>query len=265
MSPIRRKQLSALLQAEMNHWDSAQRSGSYFACGENFAGAHRKCLKDEKGQIQTLISIGLKSGAFRGQDVEAFFDLDIDGKDWRVLEIGAGYGGYAPIFASRTKEYVGTDVSQYVVVKGNRALGQIPIENASLVWTPDSDLLKVFRKDKFDFIFASGVFIHLPKEITQRYIEQTTKLLLPGGRFLFHFNVLDHPEAEDHFETAYGTKNSHRMRYNRKSYEKLFEKSGLEIWKETEIDVGQKDFHAHFAYGGLAPSVDEKTIVEDDE
>lgn len=265
MLSTREKLSSDLLSREMNHWDAAQRSGRYFACGRDFAKAHQRCIADRDGQDKTLVSIGLKSGMFRGQKVTAFFDFRRKArKSWKVLEIGAGYGGYAPIIAPHVKAYVGTDISPYVVNEGSKGFIQAGIKNASLVCTPDSDLISALEPGvQFDFIFASGVFIHLPRDLTKGYISQSAFLLKPDGVFLFHFNVLEDPDAQDHFETAYGTKNSHRMRYGKASYLSLFDETGLEVRQEIEIPVGEKGFHAHYAYGGLESVIDEKTIVED--
>lgn len=261
-------QAKSLSQTELNHWDNLQRSGRYFACREKFAAAHRQCMTDKDGQDQTLVSIGLKSGLFRGQYVEAFFDFRAKArKTWRVLEIGAGYGGYAPLIAPYVKTYIGTDISGYIVAKGNMALVEVGLDNAALVHTPDSDLIKALGPDvRFEFIFASGVFIHLPVEIARAYLEQISKLLTPKGKFMVHLNLFDDSSADNDWEPAYETRKSHRMRYGAEGFRQLFEDSGLEIEKQMGIILEGQNFHAHYVYGGLAPKIEpEQTIIIDRE
>ena len=254
----------SLLQTELNHWDNVQRSGRYFACREKFAAAHRQCMADKEGQEKTLVSIGLKSGLFRDQYVEAFFDFRAKArKTWRVLEIGAGYGGYAPIIAPYVKTYIGTDISGYIVTKGNMALVEVGLDNAALIHTPDSDLINALGPDaRFEFIFASGVFIHLPVEIARGYLEQVSRLLTPKGKFMVHLNLFDEVPADNSWEPAYEARKSHRMRYGYRGFQQLFENSGLEIEKQMGIILKDQDFHAHYVYGGLAPKVEpEQTII----
>jgi len=183
-------------------WERIIAGDNYFDCKNHYTEDLRKrredgCQKDENGVPQdALASIGVKSGIHQGSFRFPFFDIAKEGQNWSMLEIGCGYGAWAAHFCQFVKEYVGVDISLHNVEKGNVALKEAGINNATLKHVCNCNL-DFLQNEYFDLIFTIAVFIHTPLEITRRYLELTYSKLKKGGRFLHHFNMCSHKEEQD--------------------------------------------------------------------
>lgn len=107
-----------------------------------------------------------------------------------ALEIGCGIGRMSRAFAKEFGEVVGVDVSPEMVERA-RARGWA---NARFVNGNGTDLAGI-REQSADFVFSYIVFQHIPvKEAILRYVEETGRVLRPGGIFRMHMNGLPHVE-----------------------------------------------------------------------
>jgi len=173
---------------EKKNWEAAMSTGCYFGCGNKYTEDLCKRRDDEAILDASLSAIGAISGIHQDNHREGFFDIKEEGKDWKVLEIGCGYGLYAAHFTKFVKEYIGVDVSETIVNIGNVALKEAEINNAELFVVQNCDL-SFIPDNSIDLIFTAAVFIHTPLDITKEYLRQTYKKLKPGGKFLHHFNI----------------------------------------------------------------------------
>jgi len=206
-----------MLNDERDMWERSLAKISYFDCGLNYDEdlIRRKC-KDVTDL--TLTAVGAKPDKQQGP---CFFDIEKEGKDWKMLEIGCGYGLYAVHFCQFIKEYTGIDVSGYIVEKGKLALKAANILNAKLVQVNDCNL-DFLQDNYFDLVFTAAVFIHTPLEVTRRYLELTYSKLKNGGKFLHHFNMCSS-------ELGIHNLGSHTHMYTEMEFDKIFDGTQLKI------------------------------------
>jgi len=95
----------------------------------------------------------------------------------RILEIGCGIGGSAPLI-SECREFVGTDLSEIGMSEANRLFGDKP--NFRFVPMDAMDLK--FDDEQFDIVLAREVIEHLPEP--HRAIREAFRVLKPNGLFL---------------------------------------------------------------------------------
>jgi len=109
-------------------------------------------------------------------------------RDKVALEIGCGIGRMTRCFAAEFREVIGLDISISMVEQAQRSA---PPHARFLVGT-GCDLTGIPDRS-VDFVFSYIVFQHIPdKESILRYIEDTGRVLRPGGLFRFHVNGLPH-------------------------------------------------------------------------
>jgi SAM-dependent methyltransferase len=209
------------LNDEKDMWENALSTGTYFDCGYNYAEDLIRRRMDKSITDLTLGAIGAKSGRQEAPFIPCFFDVEKEGKDWSMLEIGCGYGLFASHFCFFVKEYIGIDVSKYIVEKGNLALREANIPNAKLLQVDNCNLDNL-QDNYFDLIFTAAVFIHTPLEVTRRYLELTYSKLKKGGRFLHHFNMCS-------TESGIHNCGSHTHMYTEKELDGIFSGTGLKI------------------------------------
>jgi hypothetical protein len=97
----------------------------------------------------------------------------------KVLEVGTGYGGLMHFIETHTNhEYTGVDVVARVpgVIEAT-AEGLLP-----------EDLVKC-GEGTYSYVVSTNVFQHLSTRQRARYYEDTRKLLLRGGLFIFNLSV----------------------------------------------------------------------------
>lgn len=215
-------------------WEKRMIGDKYFDCGENYTKDLIERYTNKEKTALTLEAIGNKK----------FFDIEKEGKDWDLLEIGCGYGLYAAHFCQFIKNYIGVDVSNHNIEKGNEALREAQINNAKLFTIKDSDLL-LLGEQQFDLIFTGAVFIHIDPYLTRSYLEQTYDLLKPDGKFLYHFYMTNAESVHD----------PECQHYDEEEFKDIFNNINLEIIDMTNHypSVGHPfypDQFFRYVYGG---------------
>jgi|TARA_R110000824_G_scaffold53483_7_gene148076 SAM-dependent methyltransferase len=177
-------------------WNDTHSTDTYFDCDEKYAAD----LKSKYGKFKDkrnaefLVSMGLKDQPVsmpewgQNNNKKCFTDIEKEGHDWQVLEIGCGYGGAGAFIAPFVNTYHGVDISPHVVNKGNAAILDNGIKNMQLFTAPECNL-SVLGGNRYDLIFSTAVFIHVEKNVTEHYLKETRRLLKPGGCFIHHMNV----------------------------------------------------------------------------
>lgn len=103
-----------------------------------------------------------------------------------MLEIGCGIGRMTAFFAKRFRAVHGLDVSPEMISQAEKNLSGF--NNITLHVGNGYDLSGL-EDEEFDFVFSYIVFQHIPDPaITAGYIEETGRVLKPGGCFYFQVN-----------------------------------------------------------------------------
>jgi len=114
---------------------------------------------------------------------------------WRALEIGCGPGRLMKPLSRNFGEIHGVDVSDEMIRLARERLGQIPHAH---VHATHGATLALFADDSFDFVYSYAVFQHIPsRDVVLSYMEETRRVLKPGGIFRGQFNGLTHDKTLD--------------------------------------------------------------------
>jgi len=96
------------------------------------------------------------------------------GKGLRTLDLGCGPGAFADAFLG--DDYVGADLNQrYIEWAKRHRKGSFLTCDARAVPLPD---------ERFDQALIFGLLHHLPDDVTRAVLQETRRLLVPGGRAL---------------------------------------------------------------------------------
>jgi SAM-dependent methyltransferase len=141
----------------------------------------------------------------RGQDEAEFFSTAaevlpvLEGELKRLagrgaaLEIGCGPGRLLRPMSRHFGEIHGVDVSDEMVRLARERLADVP--NARVHAGSGADLA-AFAAESFDFVYSYAVFQHIPsREVVFRYLEETRRVLKPGGVLRCQINGLPQTAA----------------------------------------------------------------------
>ena len=141
----------------------------------------------------------------RGQDDPEFFSTAaevlpvLEGELKRLaaraaaLEIGCGPGRLLRPMSRHFGEIHGVDVSDEMVRLARERLADVA--NARVHATSGADLAP-FAAETFDFVYSYAVFQHIPsREVVFRYLEETRRVLKPGGVLRCQINGLPQTAA----------------------------------------------------------------------
>ncbi len=141
----------------------------------------------------------------RGQDDPEFFSTAaevlpvLEGELKRLagraaaLEIGCGPGRLLRPMSRHFGEIHGVDVSDEMVRLARERLADVA--NARVHATSGADLAP-FAAETFDFVYSYAVFQHIPsRDVVFRYLEETRRVLKPGGVLRCQINGLPQTAA----------------------------------------------------------------------
>jgi ubiquinone/menaquinone biosynthesis C-methylase UbiE len=169
-------------------------------------------------------------------------------EDAVVLEIGCGIGRVLQHLSEGCREVHGVDISTEMVARGAERLAHLG--NVHL-HTGNGYDLGLFEDGRFDLVFSSFVFQHMPKTIAFNYMTETARVLKPGGRFRLQVpNLLreEHLAAFRHFAQPYFVENPYPMNfYSPPELVRMLEAAGFGV---TELD----DYMVALARKGVATS-----------
>ncbi len=137
------------------------------------------CRKD--WDIEEFFKTGIES--LEKHTTKFFTDKHLNPAGKRVLDIGCGVGRMARAFSTIFGEVYGVDISGEMIKKAkelNKGITNLHFyENNGLD-------LSMFEDNFFDFCFSAIVFQHIPSaKIIKNYIDETYRVLKPGGLFKF--------------------------------------------------------------------------------
>lgn len=99
-----------------------------------------------------------------------------------VLDIGCASGRYLRTLLNRRPECtgVGIDTAGLLLHHARQAVPEGSFLQASVTGLP-------FKDKKFDLVLCIGLFHHLPSTIAEAGLEEISRVLKPGGVFVFDF------------------------------------------------------------------------------
>lgn len=101
-----------------------------------------------------------------------------------VAEIGTGGGRIARMVAPHVGRFTAFDLSDRMLTRVRAALADVPA--ATDFELLDGTGLPAACTDRFDFVYAFDVFVHLDLHTQWRYLQEIHRVLRPGGRALVH-------------------------------------------------------------------------------
>lgn len=104
----------------------------------------------------------------------------------RVLDLGCGFGDFAPYFAGRC-DYLGIDHNEGYIETARALNAGSP---ARFITADVSDPI-VAEHGPFELIMMSGVLHHLPSQAVRDLVGLVQPLVAPGGRFVAMEPVFD--------------------------------------------------------------------------
>jgi len=107
----------------------------------------------------------------------------------QALEIGCGYGQWLQPLSRLVKLACGFDIHSDVINKGVRLLDAHDVRNV-ILWLNDGTSIPA-GSDVADLVYSISVFQHLPRAIVTGYLDESFRVLKPGGVALHHFRNMD--------------------------------------------------------------------------
>ena len=221
-----------------NMWEKMQHEG-YFSSHSHYLSDYDSGLSDSEAALDQVI----KGIDFSQPNIEfpmdysdemersvkrceakwlpQMFELPASG---RVLDIGCGYGRSLRWLASVYDEAVGVDISQTAIDEAASFLKNA--DNVRLYTSPADGVADEILSERFDFIYAFTVFQHIPRQFTQRIVNDARRLLAPTGKFAFNLLTGINEEANDGInETEWA------IGYSESAARELVEAAGLRLVK----------------------------------
>jgi SAM-dependent methyltransferase len=109
----------------------------------------------------------------------------------RALDFGCGVGRLSQALCSYFKQCCGVDIASSMIElarKYNR------YGDRCQYYVNESDDLRLFEGDSFDFIYSNIVLQHMRPKYSKKYIQELLRILTPGG--LFIFQIPSEPASE---------------------------------------------------------------------
>ncbi len=184
----------------------------------------------------TSLAASMDSG---GADADLLDRLGLLGPGFVTMQIGSGLGRVERALAERVHFCFGADVSPSMVAKASVLT---PSPNVQFVLTTGKDL-RLWGDASLDLVYSFFVFQHIPRYQMMKYLEESVRVLKPGGRLAFQLMMDEYgrapePPARHPFALRYYQRNVVRQR---------LAESGLEAVTTFQMD-GTPD--------GLAPQGD---------
>ena len=105
------------------------------------------------------------------------------GRARRILDLGCGTGRLMKRMLPHADRLVGVDISREMLRLSRDVLRD---ESRTDVVRGGGMDLRFLRDAAFDVVYAFAVFIHIPRELFRVYLDETRRILRPGGSLIFH-------------------------------------------------------------------------------
>jgi|GEM_PF-355408 len=158
----------------------------------------------------------------------------------KILDLGCGAGQDARYFAEAGMKVLGLDISKEMIAEAKK-------RNPKISFSVGDFLLFNFMDDKFDAVWCSAAFHHIPSDQNEVFIRKIKRILRSGG-LLYISTGVGGSESEDWTDAEWEIKNKKiptRM-YNKimtsKKFENLIKKFSFEIIQKSVDDSNGYEF-----------------------
>jgi ubiquinone/menaquinone biosynthesis C-methylase UbiE len=171
--------------------------------------------------VQALFRIGGNQ-----QSKNLFAEL-IDSKSYdSVLELGCGTGHWS---VTHCRNYIRTDI--------NDSYFPPPAESDAVYRKADATDLSEFRDDSFELVYSMGLYHHLPEEAVIASLQESARVLHPGGRIVVGDAILPKVWRRPLAWLVRKLDRGQWVRYQDHTTA-LLEKSGLRIQRQSRYQWG---------------------------
>lgn len=105
---------------------------------------------------------------------------------WTILDIGCGIGRMLKPLAHHFRYLVGIDVSGEMIEQSKKWLQGL--ENVNTLETSGIDL-SPFPPEHFNLVYSYVAFQHMPRQVFERYLEESHRVLKPQGYLAFQIPI----------------------------------------------------------------------------
>jgi len=191
-----------------------------------------------------------RDAIFSGSTAESFEEAGrrdaervarLAGRDARVLNIGCGIGRVERYLAPQVAEVHAVDISGEMIARARVRLEGLP--NVFLREVTPVEFLAAHPEGRFDLVFSLLVLQHLEREDAFLYLEDSRRVLKPGGTLFVQFPNLRSAEYTQAFRDALRKRprSPGRVRpYTEEELRHWMDMLGFEILSLT-IEAGTRD------------------------
>lgn len=157
---------------------------------------------------------------------EQILNMQLPVQDKIVLEIGCGGGWYlAQMLYQGAKKVIGIEIDKTIIDKANEAFKNLGLKNYDF-HEIDESFFNFIPSKSVDVVYEMTVFQHIFKEITLKYLQDTSRILKDDGIMLAQFLMNDSDPVKNPSPKKEGI-----MYYSHKEVLELARESGLQVDK----------------------------------
>ena len=182
--------------------------------------------KDGKWDKTEFLDTGVK-------EIEEIFNyinsLGLNAKNERALDFGCGVGRLTQALANYFIEVIGIDIAPSMINLANR-YNSYP--EKCKYYVNDTNDLRIFKENYFDFIYTSRVLQHMEPSYAKEYLKEFIRILAPNGLLIFQIPGEKTSESKKSYK--------HQIEpiipyYIKKIYLKIYFR--LKYWKSEIIEM----------------------------
>lgn len=141
----------------------------------------------KKDHVHSAIATSLRNEKNKSMSQIKFLENEmIDDPNSIILDLGCGYGRIYKYLKVKFQTYIGIDFSEVMLRIFHEEYAK---ENTILIKSRIDEI--PINRNSVDYVFTIATFIHNPKDVVQRSIEQCYNILKDGGKLFLKDSLLN--------------------------------------------------------------------------
>jgi len=194
----------------------------------------------------------------KGDSLAALLELVKPQPDWHALDVAAGAGHTALLFAPHVAQVTASDLTDQMLAKTAQLAAQRGFSNVK-TRLADAEALP-FEDNTFDLVTCRLAFHHFPHP--RQAVAEVARVLKPGGVFGLADNVTvpDAPAAD--YYNAYEKLRdpSHYWVHSQAQLEAMLAEAGLQVEASSNLIMKELEFHDWADRQRVSPENKEKLL-----